>query len=278
MHPPPAATGVAVEQVEAAVLVKSAAFAPVTLGLDVKVSCPVPVFSNVTVVAALVVPSGCGPNGTLAGRLTAGAVPVPVSGTVWGLGVALSARLREALSAPEVVGLKVTVTMQVVPGATDTAVEQVVEPATITKSIAFVPVIDGLLAKFRALEPMFVSVTVIPALVIPSTTWPNGTFPGRPLTPGPGAVPVPDSPTVCVAGVALSLKLSIALSAPVVDGVNVSVTVQLIPAGTGVPKIHAEALDEEETMAKSDALVPMTDGLLLNVSDCAPEFVRVTTL
>ncbi len=79
---PPEATGAAVEQVEAAVLVKSAAFAPVMLGLDVKVSDAFPVFISVTVITALVIPSDCGPNGRVPGRLTAGAVPVPVSETV----------------------------------------------------------------------------------------------------------------------------------------------------------------------------------------------------
>jgi len=77
---PPAATGAAVEQV-AAVLVKSAAFAPETTGLDVKLSGAVPVFISVTVIPGLVVPSSCGANGRLAGRVTAGAVPVPVSAT-----------------------------------------------------------------------------------------------------------------------------------------------------------------------------------------------------
>ncbi len=80
---PPIATGDAVEQVSA-VIAKSAAFAPVTAGLLLKVSDALPVFISVTVIAGLVVPFGMGPKGSVPGRLTTGAgagVPVPVNET-----------------------------------------------------------------------------------------------------------------------------------------------------------------------------------------------------
>ncbi len=78
---PPAATGDAIEQVME-LIGKSPAFAPVTAGLLVNVSEPVPVFISVTVIAALVAPWGTELKGSLPGSETTGAVPVPVSETV----------------------------------------------------------------------------------------------------------------------------------------------------------------------------------------------------
>jgi hypothetical protein len=43
--------------------------------------------------------------------------PVPVSETVWGLVLALSVIVRVPVRAPVVVGVKVTLTVQVAPGA-----------------------------------------------------------------------------------------------------------------------------------------------------------------
>src|SRR5208282_3844765 len=67
----PAATWLAVEQV-AAVMAKSAAFAPERPGLLEKVSEALPTFIKVTVIGALVGPSGTGPNDRVARRVTAG--------------------------------------------------------------------------------------------------------------------------------------------------------------------------------------------------------------
>jgi len=190
---PPATTGVATEQV-VAVMAKSAAFVPDTDGAAVKFRGAVPVFISVTVIAALVTPCDCVPNGKLAGRVTAGAVPVPVSETVWGLGTALSAKLRDAFSAALVEGLNVRVTVQLEPAATGEAVEQVA--AVIAKSAAFVPVTLGLLVNVSDALPVFISVTVIVGLVVPLGTEPNGSLAGR-LTTGAGApVPVPVSGTL----------------------------------------------------------------------------------
>jgi len=84
-------------------------------------------------------------------------------------------------------------------------------------------------------------------------------------------VPVPDSGTLCEAGVALSAKFNDALSAPVVDGLNVRVTVQLEPAFTG------DAVEQvAETIVKSNLLVPPRLGLLVKVSEPVPVFISVT--
>ncbi len=268
---PPAATGEAVEQV-AAVLVKSPAFVPETSGLLVNISDPLPVFITVTVIAALVVPSACDPNGTLAGRLTPGPVPDPLSVTVWVAGEALSAKLSVAVSKPSVEGVKVRETVHVPPpAATTLMVEQVA--AVIAKSGPYLPVTFGLLLKIREALPVFVSVTIDTGLVVPCGMAPNGSVPGRLTTGAGGTVPVPVSETLCVAGVALSAKLSDAASAANVEGLNVSVTVQLPLAATG------EAVEQVmPVIAKSAAFVPETLGLLVKFSGAAPVFISVTII
>jgi len=72
----------------------------------VMLSGPLPVLLSVTVCAVLVVPAGWLPKERLLGaKPAAGAVPVPVRATVWGLPVALSATDRLAAgAAPLVVG------------------------------------------------------------------------------------------------------------------------------------------------------------------------------
>ena len=89
------------------------------------------------------------------------AVPVPVSGTVCELGVALSEKLSVAFSIVVVDGLKVSTTAQLPPAVTGDVLEHVAD--TIVKSAAFGPEIDGLLLKRREPVPVFMSVTV---------TWP----------------------------------------------------------------------------------------------------------
>jgi hypothetical protein len=261
----PGFTDPAVEQV-LETIEKSAAFAPVMDGLLVNVSDPFPVFISVTVICPLVPPCGTDPNDSLAGKLTTGRVPVPVSGTLCVLGVALSAKFNEAFSAPPVEGLNVSFTVQVPPAATGFAGKQVLE--AIAKSPAFVPVTEGVLVKVSDALPVFIRVTVICALVVPSGTEPNETLAGR-LTPG--AVPVPVKETVCALGVALSAKLRVAFSPAAVDGVKDIVTPQVAPAATWLAVVQVEV-----TMAKSAALVPEMDGLLVKVRAPLPVFLSVT--
>ena len=81
-----------------------------------------PVLLRVTVCDALVLPTAWGAtNVTLAGeRLAMGAVtPVPVSEIVCGLLEALSVKLTEPSALPAVVGVNVTLRVQIPPAATD---------------------------------------------------------------------------------------------------------------------------------------------------------------
>ena len=66
--------------------------------------------------------------------LTAGAVPVPVRLTLWGLPVALSARVTAALRVPLAVGVKVTLIVQLAPAATELP-----QLLVCAKSLALVP-------------------------------------------------------------------------------------------------------------------------------------------
>ena len=65
-----------------------------------------------------------------------------------------------------------------------------------------------------------------------------------------GAIPVPERLTVCGLLEALSVKLSEALRLPVADGVNVTLTVQVL-VGVTVAPVQVSAL-----LAKSLAFVP----------------------
>ena len=84
---------------------------------------PLPVFLSVMAWVALEVPLlVLGKVSEVGVRVTAGLAPVPVNDTVCGEGLALSATLTEAVNVPVVVGLKVTVMVQL--ALADTLVPQ----------------------------------------------------------------------------------------------------------------------------------------------------------
>jgi len=118
-----------------------------------------PLLVSVTVCDALVVPTarGGGGNVRLAGERSAmGAVtPVPVSEIVCGLLVALSIKVTEPTALPPVVGVKVTLMVQIAPAATD-------EPQVLVCAKGAVAVIEP---RLRVAVPLFVTVTVCTALV-----------------------------------------------------------------------------------------------------------------
>jgi hypothetical protein len=82
------------------------------------VKAALPVLLRVTTLAGLVVPTAWFVNTRLAGeRLTAGAMPVPIIGTLCGLPPALSEMLIPALRVPEAVGAKIALIEQEAPAA-----------------------------------------------------------------------------------------------------------------------------------------------------------------
>ena len=88
------------------------------IAIPVIVNVVVPTFVNVTVLAAVVVPTVTEPKFKLVGESFA-VVPVPLSGTCCGLPAALSVTLSAALRVPLAAGLKVTLIVQLAPAASE---------------------------------------------------------------------------------------------------------------------------------------------------------------
>jgi len=169
--------------------------------------------------------------------------PVPLSAIVWGLPGALSLKERLPDAVPAAVGVNVTATVQDADPPTGLEVEHVVPDATVAKG----PV-TLIAVKVRLAPPVLVSVTVCEGLVVPIGS--DGKVGGADkLTTGPA--PVPLKLTVCGLLLALSVKLSEALRLPVADGVNVTLTVQVLLGATAAP-VQVSAL-----LAKSLGFVPL---------------------
>jgi hypothetical protein len=114
-----------------------------------------PLLVRVTACAVLATPTDWFPNERLVGdKLTDATVPVPERLTVWGLPLALSVMLTEAIRLPLAEGLKVTLIVQFPPAATE--LPQVLVWA---KSLALAPVITKLVMLNVAL-PLLVRVAV----------------------------------------------------------------------------------------------------------------------
>ena len=169
--------------------------------------------------------------------------PVPLSAIVWGMPGALSLKERLPDAVPAAVGVNVTATVQDPDALTELEVEHVVPDATVAKGPTTL-----IAVKVRLALPVLVSVTVCEGLVVPTGS--DGKVGGADkLTTGP--VPVPLKLAVCRLPLALSVKLSEALRLPVTDGVNVTLTVQVL-LGVIVAPVQVSAL-----LAKSLAFVPL---------------------
>jgi len=204
---------------------KSVALAPVTARFAIT-RLAVPLLVNVSTDAALDVPTGSLPRLRLVAlRAMPGTVPVPESGTVCGLPLALSLITSEALRPPVPSGLNVTFTAVLLPGVT--VIGKV--PEVRVKSPLFVPVI----AKFeitRLAVPLFVTVTGVGALAV-ATSWLSKTRLAG-LMVMPGAVPVPDSGTDCGLPVAFVVSNREEEKSPSVAGENVTLIVVFPPGAT----------------------------------------------
>jgi hypothetical protein len=122
---------------------------------------------------------------------SAGATPLPERATVCGDPVALSATCSVALKLAADAGVKVTENAQLVPAANEAP--QVLVWA---KSVGLVPPIAILVIDNAAL-PLFVSVTVVGALVVPVVSLEKATEVGASVATGAGGtVPVPVSAAV----------------------------------------------------------------------------------
>jgi len=227
---------------------KSPAFAPVS-EMPVIASAALPEFVSVTVCAGLAVFSASEPNVSEVGAsVTAGAVaaaPVPVSGTVCGLPVALSPTETAALRAPVAVGLNVTLIVQFAFAASDAG-----HAFVSAKSPGFAPV-SVTPEIVSAAVPEFVSVIVCAALVVFNACDANVKVAGENPTAGAfAAAPVPVSGTSCGLPAALSVMRMFALRAPVAVGVNVTLIAQFA--------LVASEAGQAFACAKSPAFVPLT--------------------
>jgi hypothetical protein len=144
--------------------VKSPLLVPVIVPLA-SVSAAAPLLVNVSVSGALVVPTAWFPNDSGLGvivRTGPPATPDPVRLTVWGLPVALSVMLTDAVRDPVEVGLNVTLMVHFAPAPT--LVPHVFVRA---KSPLLVPV-RAMLAIVSVALPVLVSVTTRAVLVVPT--------------------------------------------------------------------------------------------------------------
>ena len=221
--------------------------------MAVMVSGPVPELVSVTAgEAALLSPMFTLPNATFVeDSATPGVVPVPVSGTVCGLFAASSPMLTLALLAPVDAGAKFTPKKQLLPALMLLAPNEhagVAPPvgATRANSPTLAPV-NVMPAMLSAAVPVLVNCTFVAVLVVP-TFWLKAVLAGARVTVG--AVPLPDSGTVCGLQGTLSLTLTLAARAPAAVGAKLTPRKQLLcgakvlgPVGhVGVPAVGATKL------------------------------------
>ena len=174
-------------------------------------SAPAPVFVTVKLTGATVAPATWVPKlMLLAESETSATVPLPVSAAACGLAGALSATLIAAARLPAAVGANFTLTMQ------DAAAPKLAGQLFVcAKSLEFAPVSVIPLTPSVPL-PVFESVMLCAALVVPTDCAPKFRLAGDSAIPG--EAPVPDSVTICGLPLALSLMLKFALCAPLDAG------------------------------------------------------------
>jgi hypothetical protein len=198
----------------------------------------------------------------LTAKLPAAVVPVPESATVCGLLLAESVKLSLAVRAPVAAGLNKMVAVQLAEAAR-LAPHVLLE---IVKSPALVPVIAMLPSVIAAELPLLsVADNDVPLELV--LTLPNARLAGLAVTLPVEAVPVPESATVCGLLLAVSVKLRVAVRAPVAAGLKEMVAVQLANAARLAPHVLLE-------IVKSAALLPVI-VMLLTVIAAGPLFVNV---
>src|SRR5437870_2346969 len=92
----------------------------------------------------------------------------------------------------------------------------------------------------RVAWPVLGSVAYLPALVVPTASFPTASEVGERLATGVVVVdetPLPLMTTVCGLPLALSVTATLAVRAPVAAGLNVTLIVQLVPAAKLAPQV-----------------------------------------
>src|SRR5207302_9688674 len=195
--------------------------------------------------------------------------PVPFIQPVCGLPVASSGVFSGAAGTPGAAGVKLTLIVQLAPGATEPAPLGQVLPAAKAKSAACAPVMV-MLVRFSGAPPLLVRVTVCAALVVPTRCLPKALLVAESVAVG-GVTPVPVSDTDCGLPAASSVMVSVAVRALAAVGVKVRLRTQLAPAASVTPLTQVVP----EARAKSPALAPPRTAVAM-LRGAVPLLVRVT--
>lgn len=181
---------------------------------------------------------------------TAAKTPFPVSGTDCRVVAALSVIDTEPVWLIRLVGVKVTVIVQVEPTGIDE-----LQVLTWEKSPDTVALME-ILVMFKAAAPVFFTVTTWGALAVLSCTLGNARVAGVRVTTGRAPTfPVPLRVTLCGPPEALSVIVIAADRLPTAKGENVTAMLQLKPA--------ASLLLQLFVCEKSPLFVPVTAMLLM---------------
>jgi hypothetical protein len=210
---------------------KSPAFVPVNVKLRL-VSVLDRLFFTVTVSAALVVPTVWLANVRAAGVTETGTTPVPVRLTVWGLFDAPSVIVTVAAYEEAAVGENVKLMVH-------EAWPFKVAPQVVADCVKLAgldpPMLIGEI--LTAALVLFLRVTFFAGLVVPKASYPKLIEAAERVN---CVTPVPDRETVCGLFVALSVMISVAVSAPGTDGVYVTLMVQEECAARLAPHVVAD--------------------------------------
>src|SRR2546425_379377 len=131
-------------------------------------------------------------------------MPVPARDTDCGLPTASLVMFTAAARAPGASGVKLTLIVQLAPGATEPAPVGQVLPAAKAKSAACAPVMV-ILVRFSGAPPLLLRVPFCAALVVPTRCSPNELLVAESVAAG-GATPVPVSDTDCGLPAASSVR------------------------------------------------------------------------
>src|SRR5205807_10137141 len=164
---------------------------------------------------------------------------------------------------------KLTLIVQLAPGATEPAPLGQVLPAAKAKSAACAPVMV-MLVRFSGASPLLVSVTFCAALVVPTRCSPNALLVAESVEIGrascreggdtDGGLPA-----------ASKVMVSVAVRALAAVGVKVRLSTQLAPAASVTPLTQVVP----EASAKSPALAPPSTAVAM-LRGAVPLLVRVT--
>src|SRR5437016_6044163 len=187
-------------------------------------------------------------------------MPVPARDTDCGLPTASLVMFTAAARAPGASGVKLTLIVQLAPGATEPAPLGQVLPAAKAKSAACAPVMV-MLVRFSGAPPLLVNVTVCAGLVVPTRCSPNALLVAESVAVG-GVTPVPVSDTDCGLPAASSVMVSVAVRALAAVGVKVRLRTQLAPAASVAPlmQVVPEASAKSPALASAGTAVAMLRG------------------